>query len=192
MGPPGRTDSAAALVIGGLLIGALLGFAAGAKVAGRSPQQTSAPPTAPMVDVLPDAVSQRLRDAYYGGGGALEVCIAGDAVVCHPAIPLLTARHYSDITRSVESDEMTSLKPSSVPPGRIIVAGDFGPVDGAAIASLDQNGPTNGRLLIVVNPDRRGIDYVDLGDLTNGTYLVAIGVPSWRGSPTALIEIVVR
>lgn len=189
---PGRRDPGAALLIGGLLVGAILGFAIGAKVAGSAAKASSVPRASPVVDVLPDAVSQRLRDAYYGGGGGSgQVCNAGDVVVCHRATISLTARHYDDITRSVDSAEMGAVTPISVSAGRIIVAGDFGPVDGAAIARLDQGRPIDGRLLIVVNPDRQGIDYVDLGDLRAGTYLVAIGVPSWRESPTALIEIVV-
>ena len=188
---PVRRQSAAALVIVGLVLGAVLGFAAGAKVVSAPPQASITAPTQSTADVQPDSVSQRLRDAYYGGGGALQVCIAGAAVACHRATMALTARVYTDITRTVESAELAALTPTSVATGWLIVAGDFGPVDGAAVVRLASDLPTDPRLLVVVNPDRQGIDYVDLGELGVGTYLVAIDVPSWRGSPTVMIELAV-
>ncbi|MEO5705299.1 MAG: hypothetical protein ABIZ52_07135 [Candidatus Limnocylindrales bacterium] len=116
-----------------------------------------------MVDVLPDAVSQRLRDAYYGAGGAIEVCVAAATVVCTRTTSIAqTARHFDDITRSIDAVELAALTAVHVPVGRIIVAGDFGPVDGAAFARIAAGGPVDGRLLMAVNPGRRGIDYLIL------------------------------
>ncbi|MEA2673166.1 MAG: hypothetical protein QOI92_358 [Chloroflexota bacterium] len=189
---PVRRQSAAALVIIGFVLGGMLGFAVGAKVGSAPPQASSAPPIHATADVQPDSVSQRLRDAYYGNGGALQVCLIGVEVVCHRATPWLSARAYTDITRALDSAELAALAPTSVPTGRNIVAGDFGPVDGASIVRLDPGGPTDSWLLVVVNPDRQGIGYVDLGELGQGTYLVALDVPSWRGSPTAMIELAVQ
>jgi hypothetical protein len=92
---------------------------------------------------------------------------------------------------SFDPIEMAGLKPVHVPTGRIILAGAFGPVDGAAISRVEPTGPVGGRLVIITNPERQGIDYADLGDLEGGTYLVALYVPSFH-IPTMLVEIIVE
>lgn len=176
---------------GGFVLGALLGLGVGARLAIPGPAAPGPSPSAGIVDVLPDSVSQRLRDAYYGSGAAIRVCIAGDSIVCSRATIGQTARIYADIALLPDAAELRSLTPVAMPPGRIIVVGDFGPVDGAAIASLQSSRVTRGQRLTVANPERRGIDYIDLGELGPGTYLVSIGVPSWL-VPTALVEVIVQ
>lgn len=179
------------LVATGLVFGAVLGFAFGLRVVGTGRGGSSPTPSAPVPDVMPDTVSQRLRDAYYSGGGSIAVCLVTNSIVCLRATMSQTARGFADITRSLDQTEMAALTAVRVPAGRIIVAGDFGPVEGAAAARVDPAGPTDARLLVVANPDRQGIDYVDLGDLASGTYLVSIVVPSLH-MPTVLIEILVE
>lgn len=185
------TNSSAGLLIAGLLLGLAVGLGIGARLAG-TPAAPGGIPGSPILDVRPDAVSQRLRDAYYAGGGSIEVCVVGASVVCKRAMPVQTGRHYDDITRSLDPTEMAALIPVHVPRGRIILAGDFGPVDGAAISRVEAKGPVDGRLVVVANPERQGIDYADLGDLDAGTYLLAIHVPALRNSPTVLVELVVE
>jgi len=114
------------------------------------------------------------------------------------AVSSIAMKWYEISKRGVSGGYVLARSPGEISLSQIvsavegpIVAGDFGPVDGAAIACIGTNGPTDGRLLVVTNPGRQGIDYIDLGSIASGTYLVAIGVPSWRGSPTALIEIAV-
>ena len=70
-------------------------------------------------------------------------------------------------------------------------ANHFGPVEGAAMARLESGRTINARILIVTNPNRQGVDYVDLGDLSPGTYIVSIAAPMW-GTSTAILELVVR
>jgi hypothetical protein len=148
--------------------------------------------SSPILDVLPDAVSQRLRDAYYAGGGSTEVCAAAASVICNRAMTTQTGRRYDDLTKSLDPTEMAALIPVHVPRGRIILAGDFGPVDGAAISQIEATGPVGGRLVVVANPERQGIDYADLGNLEPGAYLFAVHVPAFRDFPTVLVEIVVE
>jgi hypothetical protein len=177
-------------VIAGLLLGLLVGAGIGTRFA-ATPMATGAI-SSPILDVQPDAVSQRLRDAYYAGGGSTEVCVAATSVVCKRAMPIQTGRRYDDITKSLDPTEMAALVPVHTPRGRIILAGDFGPVDGAAMSRVEATGPVGGRLVLVANPERQGIDYADLGNLEPGAYLFAIHVPTFRDSPTELVEIIVE
>ena len=181
-------ESVLGVVAGALAVGLLLGFAAGASVAPRASAPTALPSTG-TTDVMPDAVSQRLRDAYYGGGGSIATCLVAETIVCSRAAFSQTARHYDEPTRAVDAPERSALTAVHIPAGRVVVAGDFGVVDGAAMAQFDGGIPRNGHLLVAVNPDRQGIDYLDLGNLTSGTYLVSIWVPAWS-VPTALLELV--
>jgi hypothetical protein len=178
-------------VITGLLLGLLVGAGIGTRLA-VTPVATGAIPGSPILDVQPGAVSQRLRDAYYAGGGSTEVCVAAASVICNRAMTIQTGRRYDDITKTLDPTEMAALIPVHVRGGRIILAGDFGPVDGAAISRVEATGPVGGRLVVVANPERQGIDYADLGNLEPGAYLFAIQVPSLRNSPTVLVEIVVE
>jgi hypothetical protein len=183
-------NSSAGLVITGLLLGLLVGVGIGTRLA-ATPVATGAIPGSPILDVQPDAVSQRLRDAYYAGGGSTEVCVAAASVICNRAMTIQTGRRYDDITKTLDPTEMAALIPVHVPGGRIILAGDFGPVDGAALTRVVATAPVDGRLVVVANPERRGIDYADLGILAPGDYLFAIDVPTFRNSPTVLVEIIV-
>lgn len=175
----------------GLAIGAILGVAVGARLSAKDPNQPHPSTTAVTADVLPDSVSQRLRDAYYGGGGAVAVCVAAETIVCSRATPAQSTRAYGDVSRSVDPTELAVVTPLELAAGRIFVVGDLGPVGGAAVARIDGGVASDGRLLIVANPDRQGIDYLDLGPLGPGTYLVSIDVTTWQ-VPTALVEIVIR
>jgi hypothetical protein len=185
VGPP----TSAGLVIVGLLLGLAVGVAIGARLA--APAAPAAMPGPTLLDVEPDAVSQRLRDAFYSAGGSTQVCVAAATVVCKAAVRMQSARRYNDTSTPLDATDRAGLKPVHVPMGRIIVAGDFGPVDGATISRLESSRPVDGRMIVAANPERQGIDYVDLGDLQLGTYLVALYIPSLL-TPTMLIEVVVE
>jgi hypothetical protein len=174
-----------------LATGALIGIVVGSRLATTDPIQPKPTMTAAIDDVRPDSVSQRLRDAYYAGGGSVEVCVAAEAVVCTRAIPAQSVRGFADIMMSIEPAELASLTPVEVAGGRIIVAGDYGLVGGAAMARIDGGVASEGRLLVVANTERQGIDYVDLGPLDRGTYLVSVEVTTLK-IPTVLVEVVIR
>lgn len=184
------TPSSAGLVIAGLVVGLLIGVGIGAHFAG-TPAATAVVAASADLDVQPDAVSQRLRDAFYAAGGSTQVCVAAETVRCTAAVPTQSERHYNDTTTPLDPNDIAQLKPAHVVPGRIILAGAFGSVDGATISRVQPTGPVDGRLVVVANPDRQGIDYADLGHLGAGTYLVALYVPSLR-TPTQLVEIIVE
>lgn len=180
------------MVGAGLIVGLVLGFGLGARVGSGGPLAVPSGDVGTIVDdVVPDGVSQRLRDAYYASGGRIVVCTAGAAVECVWAIPGQSTRLFSDITLVIDAAEIRDLTPVAISPGRTIVAGDFGPIDGAAVTHIVDRGSGDGRLLAVVNPNRAGIDYIDLGSLSSGRYLVAIAVPS-RGVSSALIVLAVQ
>jgi hypothetical protein len=174
-----------------LALGAIIGFAVGSRLAAGDQARPAPSSTVAAADVLPDSVSQRLRDAYYAGGGSVAACVAAQSVVCTRARAGQSPRSYADVSASIAPGDLESLTAAEVDAGRIIVAGDFGPVGGAAVARIDGGVASAGRLLVVVYPDRQGIDYVDLGTLEAGRYLVSIGVPTLQ-MPTVLIEIVLR
>lgn len=54
----------------------------------------------------------------------------------------------------------------------------------AILVRLDaDSNPTDSRLLLPVNPDQQGIDYFDLGPLTPGRYVVAVGSLAQTADP---------
>lgn len=176
----------------GLIVGLILGFGFGARVGSVTPGTTPSRDVGTIADdVAPDAVSQRLRDAYYASGGRIVVCAADATIECAWTRPGQSTRLFSRITLVIDPAEIRDLTPVAISSGRTIVAGDFGPIDGAAVTQIVDGSGVDGRLLTVVNPNRAGIDYVDLGLLGSGTYLIAIAVP-WRGVSSALILLAVQ
>jgi hypothetical protein len=171
-----------------LVVGVALGVAVGGRIGALGADPGPGPSTATVPDIVPGSVSQRLRDAFYGNGGNVQVCEVATAITCSRTRMSETARSYDEISRKLEPTEMASLTMVHVHVGHLVVVGEFGPAVGVAIVRVGAGGPLDGRFLDWVNPDRQGIVYIDLGEPPAGTYLMAVGVMAWYG-PTRLIQI---
>jgi hypothetical protein len=73
-------------VLAGVLLGLVVGVGIGSRLAG-TPAASALIPSSSVLDVQPDAVSQRLRDAFYAAGGSTQACVAAATVVCTRVIP---------------------------------------------------------------------------------------------------------
>jgi hypothetical protein len=169
-----------------------------------APNVTAPPPRiapAPSPDFQPLAISQRLRGAISAAGtGDYTEADVGTGksppwVVCavdaDPRCGVLAFealdRAYSDIAYGT-ADEWAGLTPVTFTGRHFILAAVLEEtVVGAILVRLaaDGNpslvpgpfgqGSPDSRLLQPVDPDQRGIEYLDLGILTPGRYIVAAG-----------------
>jgi hypothetical protein len=142
---------------------------------------------APSPDFQPGAVSQRLRGAISaagtgdftetsGGSPPWVVCAVDAAPRCGPLAFETLDRAYSDIAYGT-ADDWAGLTPVTVTGRHFLLAAVLEEtVVGAILVRLDNDAnPIDSRLLQPVDPDQSGIDFVDLGVLEPGRYIVAAG-----------------
>jgi hypothetical protein len=146
---------------------------------------TLAPPApTPAAVAVPDIaqfVSRRLRGAVSAAGGPIigtwVVCTIDTEPHCQPLDHQPLDRSYDSLSFRFGPEEWARLAPEGVAGDVIVVAVPLvGRAAEAILVTIDGDfNPIDSLALMTVNADQQGVYFMDLGALTPGRYVVAVG-----------------